>query len=190
MANERMIHRYWGGPNPPPPFSHFSFNALASLNPNHYLMDWTDETLPPDILEMCATLQYQVHPADYWRHRANIIRLALLNTFGGWWYDHDVIPLLPVDALPYPVAAAHGSLCNSFLGYPAASSELSMVLSEIVGRNVIGGRSVDVSGEVFLDSRLTCQRLNYPLDSHGQALPCETVFAVHLYNSKLDEVHE
>lgn len=175
-----MIHRYWTG-DEPPPLEPWLSKCLRSLNPDMELREWHDDTLPRSIRTLADVHEDQVQSADRIRHRANIIRLALLAEYGGWWYDYDVVPLCPVSALPVPVVGAHGGLCNSFLGYPAGHPELAAALDAITAHPADDtARSTDVSGENFLQPILTAHRVSYPFDSSGQFI--HGVFAVHLYN--------
>lgn len=181
-----MIHRYWEGD--PLSISPYITQVLVNLNPGEEVRDWTPETLPPKIVQYLNGTEEQVIERDRVRHRANIIRLALLYEFGGWWYDHDVIPLRPVNALPYPIVAAHGDrMCNSFMGFPAGHPELKLALDKIAANPPGSLTSPVSSGEAFLNEIVTVSRISYPFDAAGRPITFGSrPFAVHLYGTSKD----
>lgn len=91
-------HRYWTGIERPPmePWLH---HVVAGLHPNP--VEWTDETLPDHIRQLADETAANALEEDRLRHRANVVRWALLAEYGGTWLDHDVIPLR---RLVYPEA--------------------------------------------------------------------------------------
>lgn len=177
-----VIHRYWEGE--PFPLTGYITSVLRNLNPEP-VRDWTPETLPSRVIPYLAGIDDQVGESDQMRHRANVIRLALLYEYGGWWYDHDVFPLTPVRMLPFPVVACHGArMCNSFMGFPAGHPELKLALDRIAV-NPPGSLSSPVaSGEILLNEIVTVPKISYPFDAAGRRIPfTPNPFAVHFYGT-------
>lgn len=175
-----MIHRYWTGD----PVSEWSGKAIRSLHADVEVRDWTDDTLPRALVEWLDQHNDDVIAGDRLRHRANLVRYWLLNEYGGWWVDHDVVLLERLNSLPYPMAAAHHTLCTCVLGLPAGHVMLTEALRRINEARPSQGRSMDVSGERFLDRLRTPDVTLLPLayDSLGGHLG--GTWAVHFYHSK------
>ena len=173
-----LIHRYWTGPTSPP-CEPFLGSCLKSLNPDAEITDWNDDTLPPTYHKYFNDAQ--VCPSDVYKHRANIVRLLLLHDFGGAWYDYDIIPLLPVSALPVPSVASHETLCNSFMAFNQGDHRLSEAIDALAVQPAIGLRSMLVSGSLFLRRFLSdVHHLEYPFAPNGRLLSCDRPFAVQL----------
>lgn len=100
-----LTHRYWTG-DAEPPMEPWLGKVVAALHPN--LTDWTDKSLPADIATLADELAPNVLPQDRVRHRANVVRWALLAEFGGTWLDHDVIPLRCLNEPEAKTAAVGG----------------------------------------------------------------------------------
>lgn len=146
--------------------------------------DWSDRTLPADVVAWLDRHDDDCHPDDQLRHRANLARLWLLNEHGGWWVDHDVILTARLDTLPYPMAAAHGTLCSCVLGLPKQHPTLTAALEVVDANEPSDRRSPVVSGEALLNRLRTPDVRLLPLayDASGRSLG--GTWAVHLYHSK------
>jgi hypothetical protein len=176
-----MIHRYWHGP----PADEWTGKCLRSIHPDMQVTDWTDELLPEQVVDWLYEHQHDVREADYFRHRANMVRLWLLNEYGGWWVDHDVLLLQPLTTLPYPMVAAHGTMaCNSVMGLPAGHPLLAEMLTVADAAQPSDARSPDVCGERVLDRLrhdhpdVHLLRLAYSPAGRWQ----HSTWAIHLYN--------
>lgn len=177
-----MIHRYWSGPLPAT--EPWVGNVVRKLHPHMPVFDWTDRKLPRQIVAFADDTAGQVGEQDRLRHRANVIRWSLLYEMGGWWADHDLIPLVPFTTLPVPATAAHGTRCTCWLAFPQHHETPAAALEAIRTTVPTGtARSVDVSGENLLE-RL-CQdaipRLELPFDAGGSPIRGTKAWAVHLY---------
>lgn len=145
-AHRTVVHRYWQGT--PPRFGVWTGKVLRHLG--HDVENWRDETLPPECLAF-ADEHTWLCPGSL-RHRANLVRLWLLATYGGWWADHDLIVLRPFDELPFPATASHrGTRCNCWMAFPPAHPVVLACISEIRARKEPGLSSREVSGEALLD---------------------------------------
>lgn len=184
-----LIHRYWSEP-PYRPSHTFITRTLRQLHPAAELQDWTDVTLPKEALELADRTAAQVHPAYYYRHRSNVISWWLLMTFGGWWADHDLVPITPFSELPSPATAAHrgGQRCTSWRafpkGHPLPAAAVAQVLAAPDNPSAI---SSEVSGERLL-TRLADQvdgitALPLPIDLDGRRHPWAPLWCIHLHES-------
>lgn len=184
-----IIHRYWTGPDPVP-FPAWAA-MIAAANPNHELVDHTDATLPAYIRELADRVTDWVPAQWAARHRANIVRLALLISYGGYWLDHDVLPLVALDDLPFPATAAHdtGSRCNCFLAFDAHDEALIAARDHALGYlsdpTRPHSRVGEISGEVLVDRFCppTVGRVPMLFTSYGQVRP-EAPQLLHMFNHR------
>lgn len=127
-----MIHRYWYGDSPP----QWTGKALRSLHSDLEVRDWSDEDLPLDVVRWLDSHSDQVRAKDFARHRANMVRFYLLNRYGGWWVDHDVVMLQRLDESPSPLVASHdGFPCLSVMGFSQDHPILGQMLERIEEAN-------------------------------------------------------
>jgi hypothetical protein len=181
-----IVHRYWTGPDDPGPAAARNLVALRAYHRD--VRDWTDTTLPGHVLELADRLadRASAEPRQAYRHRSNVVRLALLLELGGWWADHDLTPLCSFRSLPSPATAAHGTRCTSWLAFPAGHPRLAEALAAIEAQAPDPTRaSPGASGEHLLD-RLEwpdteVARLQLPLDAGGRPVPGGRAWAVHAY---------
>lgn len=179
-----MIHRYWTGR--PATNAEWMRRALVSLNPGEELRDWTDETLPPEVVAWLDAHDPDVLPADRPRHRSNLVRLWALNAHGGWWVDHDVVMLRPFARLRFPAIASHvGRAASCVWGMPAGHPMLATALGLADRHPGHPCRCPDVSGDRMLEKArrmagADVAMLPLPFDGIGRATGADP-FAVHLY---------
>lgn len=179
-----MIHRYWRG-DPP---DEWTGRVLRRLHPGIPVTDWTPDTAPAAALDLAAGTAHLVVPARHVQHEANIVRLVLLWEHGGWWADHDLVPLDPFPTLPSPATAGHryGRRCNCWLAFPAQHPALADALDAIAATAPGPPRqAADVSGEGLL-TRLwgdDIGRLPLPVDASGHPNPDAPRWAVHLHHT-------
>lgn len=162
------IHRYWTGT--PHPLANFTNHAVMSMAPG-YVINWSDGTLPPECLEEVAQAEGKARSVDAIRHRCNVIRWWLLANQGGYTVHHDIIPLVPLDTLPFPMTAAHfASRCTSFLAYPVGHPVPLQMLEEIRHAPLSDTASApEVSGELKLTQIDTeTPSLRFPWDELGR----------------------
>lgn len=157
--------------------------VLKSLNPLEEVIDWTDQSLPEEALAFVDGTMSKVPSSHYPRHRSNVIRIWLLNHFGGTWYDHDLIPLAPLDELPEVATASHRySRCNCFLRFPVGHPFLGEMLNRIQ-------KSGEVPSSVCLGELLVHEvASNYdiatlvlPLEVDGTPNTVAEPWAIHAY---------
>ena len=171
-----LIHRYWNGPDDPP-HEPWLNHVLHQLNPGIEIRDWTPESLPFDYLPVTD----QVRKRDWLKHEANVTRLQLLIEFGGAWYDHDVVPLLPLASLPFPSVGSHRGLCNSFMYFQKEDERLIRALDTIKKKPPSSYPSTIVSGSVFLRPFMVgVHYLEFPFSPDGELLHGNRPFAIHL----------
>lgn len=178
------IHRYWTG-DAPTPLGPWGCSVLANSQ-RAQVLDWTDATLPTHIYDAAEAGRGRVHHADAARHRANIVRLALLAEFGGWWADHDLIPLVDFSTLPFPATAEHrgGMRCNCWLAFPPAHPALIETLARAMTAPVDPhGESRSVSGERLLNSVCSDEvaRVRLLIDVDGRFNDAAQPWAVHAH---------
>lgn len=182
-----LVHRYWSGPTEPGAASARNLEALRSYHGRLSVQDWTDATLPAEVRELADGLADRAmpEPRQALRHRANVVRYALLRRFGGWWADHDLTPLRPFHTLPTPATAGHGTRCTCWLAFPADHPRLTEALQAIAGLGPGDRPSVVASGELLLD-RLAwpdseVARVQLPHDGLGRPIAGAEPWAVHAY---------
>lgn len=182
------IHRYWTGIQEPP-FNRYITRAVRSaMSPGDTLTDWTDRSLPSDILARVDNQSGKVRKHDALRHRGNIVRLELLYRYGGVWLDHDLLPLQRLSSLPQPSTAAVAlrQRCSCFMSFPAAHSALQDVLAAIEAAPLSNtATSMEVSGERLLNRMLgdDVKHLLLPMDAAGRPIRRGSPWAVHLWNT-------
>lgn len=176
-----LIHRYWYGDLPTNPWIK---TAVESINKQH-LLDWDDSKLPENVVAWLDEHKDDVAPENISRHRANMVRLWLLNRYGGWWLDHDVIPLKPFSELPFPAIAAHKtSICTCVMGFPAEHPLIKLVLNNLKKN----AKSTKASGEFLVNSFMRTKqaediaKLPLPFDPKGYWTG-EKPWAIHLHNT-------
>lgn len=164
-----MIHRFWHNDSPPHPIIDEYVNSLYEV------ADWRLRDLPVNL--------WQTTNNDY-RHVANILRLVLLWTYGGIWLDHDIIPLIDLESLPKPFAAATGSINSCIMGFPAGHPMLYNALDEAIN-SPQGEGVVQRSGSVLLHRHLTHDVTLHPLpfDSLGHPIQGAPMWAIHLFDT-------
>jgi len=87
----KIIHQVWiKGPEIPSEFKKWC-NQMAEMNPSFEYKFWENETIERYNLQEEASIS--THPAFL----ANIIRIKILEEFGGIYIDCDVEPLKPLD---------------------------------------------------------------------------------------------
>ena len=177
-----MIHRYWTG-DTPPPAEPWLGRVLEHLHPNMRVRPWTDRLLPAALTSRLADDPLGGDP----RHRANVTRWWLLDTYGGAWLDHDVIPLGPL-----PSGAWTASLRTTRTGcavrLPTGHGLPRAMLDAIDATpRDAQSRPVDVSGDHVLQRvaagwpALEVRPL--PFDAIGRAVPNDGAWAVHLWST-------
>lgn len=178
-----VIHRYWTGPASPP-MEPWLGEALRLLNPSEQVVDWTDDTLPADVVDRADALLVRLEASSPYRARSNVVRLLLLERFGGAWYDHDLIPLVPLEQLPAVATASHREpRCNCFLRFPADHPVIGAALGAIETMSAASS-SLDI-GERLIDriagDRPDIARLFLPFDADAVPNPRAWPWAVHVH---------
>lgn len=172
-----VIHRYWTGSEPPPPYA-AQFGAMSSALGE--LKDWTDRTLPKMMLEFIDTRTALVPAPVRMKHRSNMARLLLLQRYGGTWLDHDVV------LLSYPTAGAfiagypNHTPCSAVMNFRPHDPLLEEALDSITP----AARAADASGEDMLGRiwRGRVEVIPFPNDYRGKMQPGVERWALHLWH--------
>ncbi len=93
----RLLHRIWFGGPMPDEFVKYGVKWRA-LHPEWTIVDWPGEQALPE-LSWVYDFAEQFAPGDHLRFQADVLRLAILWTYGGVYVDTDVEPLRPIDEL-------------------------------------------------------------------------------------------
>ena len=97
MSIPKVIHRIWLDDPMPTTFKVFG-DEWSRHHPEWERMEWTSsKRLPRLILEEEFRNAKRIMPKDWKRFQADILRLELLNIYGGVYADTDVHPLKPFD---------------------------------------------------------------------------------------------
>lgn len=101
----KIIHQIWVGPNTPP--EHFKKwqESILMLHPDWEYKLWTDK----DVAQLKMINQRHYDAETNYGAKADILRLELLNQFGGAYIDIDFEFLKPLDPLHY--------LCDFYIGF-------------------------------------------------------------------------
>lgn len=101
----KIIHQIWVGPNTPP--AHFKAwqESILALHPDWEYKLWTDK----DVAELTMINQRHYDAETNYGAKADILRLELLDQFGGVYIDIDFQFLKPLDQLH--------SLCDFYIGF-------------------------------------------------------------------------
>lgn len=92
----RIIHFVWIGPEMPE-FAKANIQRFRELNPGYEVMIHDESSL---------TAPFSTHfSSQAVCQKADLIRLAALRKHGGWYFDTDFLPLMPIDGL----VAAYGA---------------------------------------------------------------------------------
>jgi hypothetical protein len=177
--DSRFIHRYWTGDAPLPTSSGF---AGRTVRVHGVLRDWTDDTLPIDIREQMEVKASLVPEKARVKHRSNVVRLLLLQRFGGVWLDHDAIIIDMPDRREAWAAWAGERVASSIMYFPSKHPSLQVALDNIRPDTA----AVKSSGEIMLTRVWTEHHLTYhplPLDAAGRRDKDALPWAVHTWNS-------
>lgn len=174
-----MIHRYWSGDDEP----EWTGRALRSINRGVPVVDWDDSTLPQGCREWVREHE-PLLPGNI-RHRSNLIRLWLLNEYGGWWVDHDVTLLRPLAELPFPMTAAHETVCSCVMGFPSGHPMIQRAMANVGRFPTPNQSSVSISGERLLQRYKTpdVTLMELPYDAAGNWQPNSEPWAVHIFST-------
>jgi hypothetical protein len=175
-----VIHRYWHGDADPPaePWLH---EVIAYLHPDQQLHDWTDKTIP---VALAARLDSDPLRDDP-RHRANVARWWLLETYGGTWLDHDVIPFMPLPQGTW--TATLGTTRTGCAVRLPLGHGLPRAMLDRINQADRTGQPVDISGDHLLQQvaarwpALGSHRL--PFDAIGQPDRGAAPWAIHLWST-------
>jgi len=177
MSNR--IHRYWTGDAPRPASSILAGRIASGFGD---LTDWTDESLPGPITDLLDQHAEEVPEDQRPKHRANIVRYALLSQFGGLWMDHDVVLMnIPFRGMSPWIAASNSHIVNSIIFSPAGDPHLSQAIAAISPADT----SYEASGGGMLERIWTdVQRINLPWSYEGVRDREVQPWALHFWASK------
>lgn len=171
-----FIHRYWTGESPP------MSSPVAGRIAEGFgdFIDWTDEMLPEEILEVVAEHENKAPFRVRGMQRGNIVRLCLLRQFGGMWIDHDVILLRPPDGSRPWMAQDGPYACSAVLCFPVEGDPLlDLALDSITAQRT----ARDSSGEAMLDT-IWPDLPRVPFGFGYDGKPAAEPWAIHLWGSK------
>lgn len=180
-----MIHRYWTGPTLPPLYAR-QFKKMAEAHDE--VRDWTDADLPPDMIRF-ADEHFDLVPDTGWlraKHRSNMIRLLLLQRFGGTWIDHDVA-LLQLPAGEFISGYDADTPCSAVISLPMHHPLLDEALAAIAPARLC----MEAAGERML-ARTWGARIAvrpFPHTMEGELLPGIDHWAIHLFHSATTTAH-
>ncbi|MGE0009531.1 MAG: glycosyltransferase family 32 protein [Candidatus Babeliales bacterium] len=101
----KKIHQIWVGPNTPPVHFKTWQESLLKLHPDWEYKLWTDE----DVKHLTMINQRHYDAETNYGAKADILRLELLNQFGGVYVDIDFKCIKPFDPLHH--------LCDFYIGF-------------------------------------------------------------------------
>lgn len=102
------MHRIWMGSEMPERFRVYG-EQWSDLNPELRLWDWTEEEIFDHKWLNQGILNDMYHNSKqpgadmiaYYTHVADVVDYELVYTFGGWYFNTDLKPLKPLDALDF-----------------------------------------------------------------------------------------
>lgn len=160
------IHRYWTGI--PPTTEPYHAVVLSRLGRLH---DWTDATLPGDVITWLDQAACQVTEQTLVRHRANMVRWWALHNLGGIWFDHDALPLVRLEELgelwTCAVSQQQRTVCGA--AFPAGHPLPAAILARIDAHVGAPVPCWELSGDRMLDRLCPAEvpRVLLPVDAAG-----------------------
>lgn len=154
----RVIHQIWVGPAPfPAAFARYQ-DSWRRHHPAWELRFWTEENLPDDV-PWPEALERDRSPAE----RSDLLRLHLLERFGGVYVDTDMECLRPIDELLDGVEVfagelkSGGRLNNAIIGAVPGHPVLrqAVATARVQERDADGRFDKTASGSLFVDALLS-----------------------------------
>jgi hypothetical protein len=184
MELSLTIHRYWTGDALPPVTSQLAGRIIDRYTNNTpgLFMDWTDNMLPDEIMDLVTAHDSDVPETQRAKHRSNIVRYALLRQFGGIWLDHDLLLLQPPERFGSWVAFSQGQICTAAMYFPLGDPHLDAALDAVAPADT----AWEASGEGML------KRAGVWTDVHQRELPFDyrggrtraSMWAIHMWGSR------
>lgn len=150
----RVFHQIWVGAQQLPDEFRELQRTWQRHHPNWELQLWTDENLPANLVR---TEAYELlrQPGE----RADILRLEILNRFGGVYVDVDFECLRPIDELLDGVTCFFGALdsgriSNAIIGARPGHPLFRRALDELRPRSTYGPIDREGTGPLLLDRLL------------------------------------
>lgn len=95
----QLIHRIWLDDPLPDRFARFG-REWERLHPGWVVVDWTDSQALPELTNRgLFDRAAEFYPKDWKRFQADLLRLELLDRFGGVYADCDIKPLRNIEPL-------------------------------------------------------------------------------------------
>lgn len=189
-----MIHRFWHGLEPAT--EPWVEAVLRNLHPGMEVRTWRLDDLPIELVDGPMATD-DIATGDELRHWANVVRWWALAEHGGWWLDHDVIPLRHLDAGAWTATVSLlGPRTSAGLSMPAGHGLPVAMLERVTLRfhhsfrrpcpQVSGDAVLQQVAELFPD----LGRRPLPFDARG--MPDRGVidpWAVHLWSTSSTRPH-
>lgn len=96
MTIPRIIHQIWIGPKKAPEFMYL----WKDFHPDYEYILWDEEKIKDDLFPMINQHLYDLYETEQkntWNGRSNIVRLEILNKYGGIYIDADACCLRKLD---------------------------------------------------------------------------------------------
>lgn len=160
------IHRFWTGPLPTTePYHGVVLSRLGRLH------DWTDSTLPPEVVDWLDRSAEQVTEATRAQHRGNMVRWWALRLHGGIWFDHDALPVVRLEELGelWTCAVSEQQRTTCGAAFPVGHPLPVAMLDHIRHHAGPGMPSWELSGDRAMDRLCPpdVPRIVLPLDAAG-----------------------
>lgn len=185
----KFIHQIWLGPQPlRQDFIHYR-EKLMRLNRGFEHMQW-DEAKLKGVGFDCAIAATKF---PTWAGVSNAARLYILRRFGGWYFDHDYLPLKPIGELCQMGTALaaeqrDGRICNSFMASLPNHEWIARqcdLVGEYEGQAAFWG--VDLASRVSREGlTLLSPRFFYPYfwdDPEEKRQPHPDTYMLHLWDA-------
>lgn len=88
----QIIHFVWVGPDMPR-WAAENIERFCTLNPGFQIRIHNESSLLPEFKDAYDRIN---HPQHTWSMRSDLIRASVLKRYGGWYFDVDFFPLVPV----------------------------------------------------------------------------------------------
>lgn len=180
----KLFHHIWVGPKKIPDKAVKFINHIKELHPDYTFRMWTDEDLIPDNF----TNLEQIHKADKYAQKADIMRYEILYRHGGIYLDTDfqilqnITPLLTHDLVVCNEDYNHDYyLTNAFIASSKGNLNLKRCVDAIPYCHLNGehGEGVNVeTGPIYFKKHVT-------YDNSVRLLPTHVMYPVH-FNQRND----
>lgn len=165
----KIIHQIWIGPKKKPKY----MDKWVSMNPDFEYILWDNDKVKElfPIKNQHLYNQYDNETRNVWNGRANLLRLEILDKFGGIYIDADCIPNKPID----------DTLLDNefFIAYANEKARPGILNNAVIG---------SIKGHNILPELINKLNKVKKLEQPSHIFSGPTYISKHIFNNKYDEL--